>query len=501
MALLSASSAVGQGPTAARVLERMREIDSDVPLPTGPAAAFVRHAAGDISGAIEDVASVPSRRARALRGWLEDERSVLTGERMDHLAVRSADATPNRSRGQARRVVHVVTNSLPEVQAGYTVRTQGIARAQADRGLDVVVATPPGYPVAQGHLSARPIVSVDGIEHVRLRTIGGQPRTPGEHLDAHARSLESLVHRLRPQVLHAHSRHLNGQAALLAGHRSGVPVLYEVRGFIEETWRTRGGSPESDYYQWSRQAETKVMQRADAVVALSESMRGEIVGRGVDASRVSVVGNCVSAAYLSDSHDGLAIRRRHDLDGRIVVGSVTTLNDYEGIDVVIEAAAALDDDRLAVLIVGDGPARVSLQRRVAELRKGGCRTSIVLTGRVPRAEARDHHAAIDIFCVPRRRTPVTLLVPPLKPVEAMALGRVVVASDLPPLRELLQPDRGRLVPPDDVQALADAVAELARDANGRRELGDNARSYVATERTWSAAAANYETIYDCLTPS
>jgi glycosyltransferase involved in cell wall biosynthesis len=111
------------------------------------------------------------------------------------------------------------------------------------------------------------------------------------------------------------------------------------------------------------------------------------------------------------------------------------------------------------------------------------------------------HRAIDVFCVPRHDLPVTRLVPPLKPVEAMALGRPVVASDLPPLREIVAAggspgrDRGLLVPADDAAALAGALASLIPDPELRRRLGANARAWVARTRTWAAAAETYQQIY------
>jgi glycosyltransferase involved in cell wall biosynthesis len=211
---------------------------------------------------------------------------------------------------------------------------------------------------------------------------------------------------------------------------------------------------------------------------------------------VHVVGNSVPDALLAAVDGG---RVREALDVRpddVVVGTVSTLNAYEGIDVLLDAGGLLDDARLVVLVVGDGPARERLTRQAAELRRSGTRTRFVLTGRVPHSRTREHHAAIDVFCVPRRATPVTALVPPLKPVEAMALGRPVVVTDLPPLRELVGPDRGVVVPTADAQLLAQALRELVADPDRRRRLGAGGRDHVASERTWSVAAAAYGRVYE-----
>lgn len=234
-------------------------------------------------------------------------------------------------------------------------------------------------------------------------------------------------------------------------------MVYEVRGFLEETWRSRGGEPDSDFYRWSRDAETACMVAADAVVTLAETMRQEIVSRGVDT----------------------------------VFGTVTTLNDYEGVDTLVHALAELDDPGVRLLVVGDGPARSTLERLAAPL---GAR--VVFTGRVPHARVPDHLAAIDVFCVPRRATPVTVLVPPLKPLEAMAAGRPVLASDLPPLVETVRPGEfGAVAPAGDPSAWAEQMSLLRYAPDDARTMGERAREWIAEHRTWAAAAERYGAVY------
>lgn len=449
-------------------------------------AALASLAAGDLL--------LAEREARAL-GWRGRLLASYVAGELELLAAPTSPDVLRRPAGGAGPVLHLVTNALPETVAGYTIRTQGIARAQRSIGRESHVATRLGFPATKGHVSALPEALVDGVPHHRLLPA----RLPLRADRALARDVEltaRLVQELRPAVLHAHSNHVNAQVALALRERFGIPVVYEVRGFLEETWRSRSLSPHaaaSDGYRLARAAETRVMQAADAVVTLSGSMREAIVARGVDPARVTVVPNCVDEHFLDDGGRLLPPGDSNRPLSFLTVGTVGTLNAYEGLDLLVEAVAIArrrgHDVRLR--IVGDGPERTALEKRAAEL---GIADAATFTGRVPHDRVVHEHQQIDVFCVPRRDLPVTRLVPPLKPVEAMALGRPVIASDLPPLRELAGDGRGVLVPPGDATALAAAIADLSQP-DVRRQLGATARAWVEQTRTWTAAAGTYEQIY------
>jgi glycosyltransferase involved in cell wall biosynthesis len=374
-------------------------------------------------------------------------------------------------------VLHLATNALPETVAGYTLRTHGIATAQHAAGFDVHVATRVGFPVTKGHLRARATHEIDGVTYHRLLAT-----VPVRADDALAKDVERtarLVERLRPSVLHAHTNHLNGQVALALRERFGIPVVYEVRGFLEETRRSSDGLV-SEAYRLAQQAETWCMEQADAVVTLSRTMADAIVARGIDPAKITVVPNGVPVSLF----EGATTAQLRG-NGPFTAGFVGTLNDYEGVDVLIRAVAKAG---VHLLVVGDGPARAALEAQAEGL-------PVAFTGQVPPAEVKDKYAAIDVFCLPRRDLPVTRLVQPLKPLEAMALGRPVIASDLAPLREIVTEQTGRLVPPDDDIALADALTDLAAQPELRQVLGAAACDWVAANRTWSRAATAYADIY------
>ena len=311
---------------------------------------------------------------------------------------------------------------------------------------------------------------------------------------------EQLTQQVKPSVLHAASNYVNAVIALAIGKRHGLPVVYEVRGFWEDTWLSRhpnsGTMAASELYQLNRDLETRCMLAADLVVTLGEAMREEIVARGVPADKVLIVPNAVSEDFLQPLPDAQKLRSQLGIKrDEYVIGEVSSLVPHEGIGTLLQATRLLKDRGLPVraLIVGDGPERAALQRQAADL---GLREAAIFAGRVPATKVREFHALLDVFVVPRTPDRVCQLVTPLKPVEAMASGLCVVTSEVKALAEIIKPDvTGALTIPEDPVALADTLELLVGSPDIRRKLGDNAREWVARDRTWARNAARYRDAY------
>lgn len=388
------------------------------------------------------------------------------------------------------RVLHVVTNSLPLTQAGSTIRTQSVVRAQRDLGWDAHVVTRPGYPVTHGDLRSAEVQFVDGVPYHRLlpAVMPSDDRLGA----AYVRWLERLVDELQPRVIHAASDHVNARAALEVGRRRGLPVAYEARSFFEDTWLARHGGEvarTSELYALMRERHTEVLLAADVVTTLGIGMREEIIARGVHPDRVVVTPNAVSLDFL-DPRDQQASRQRLGLDDGLWFGSVATVHDEEDLGVLVEAVAILRRGGLdaRVLVAGDGPGLASLRRRARE-----AEVPLTAPGRVPFAKVRDWYDALDVFAIPRRDTALNRRVTALKPVEAQARGIPVVGSDLPAVVEVLAPC-STVTPAGDAGGLASALARFA-DPVIRSEAGERAREWVVRTRTWPAVMSAYRDAY------
>ena len=494
--LAAFSLAVDQLEAAAAALGRQADDDRARPV----LAARLAWREGRLTEALETLEHAPGLRARRLRARLTAERAVLKADPMimassgqiRPLSGHDHEATPGR-------VLHIVNDALPTTSAGYTIRTHEIVLAQKAAGLDPHVVTRCGFPVTQGALDGRRLVTLDGIPYHRLLP-WRMPTRADKAAGLGLKLAAELTEQVKPSVLHAASNHVNAVIALAIGKRFGLPVVYEVRGFWEDTWLSRHQNgadlARSELYRRNRDLETRCMLAADLVVTLGEAMRDEIVARGVPAEKVLIVPNAVSEEFLQPLPDATALRAELGLaPGEHVVGVVSSLVPHEGIGTLLQATRLLKDRGLPVraLIVGDGPERAALQRQAADL---GLRQVAIFTGRVPAAKVREFHALLDVFVVPRTSARVCQLVTPLKPVEAMASGLCVVTSDVKALAEIIKPDvTGALTIPQDPVALADSLELLICSPDIRRKLGDNAREWVARDRTWTHNAARYRDAY------
>jgi PEP-CTERM/exosortase A-associated glycosyltransferase len=395
------------------------------------------------------------------------------------------------------RILHVLDHSLP-LQSGYVSRTLGIVGEQRARNWDPVLMTTP----RQNRVVAE-VEEFGGWRFHRTKAPNGiLSRAPvmnyvGE-MQATAHRLRGLIDEVRPDIVHAHSPALNGLPALWAAHPRGVPVLYEVRALWEEAGVEAGTMrPGSLRYRASRLLETYVLRRADGVAVLCDGVKQDVLSRGVSEDRLCLIPNAVDHRNFSpDRRRDLALAQSLGLDGATVFGFIGSFYAYEGLDVLLEALphARKQAPNLKLLLVGGGPHEAELKRLAV-----ATGDAVVFTGRVPFADIERYYDLVDVFVYPRRKSRLTDLVTPLKPIEAMAKQRLVIASDCGGHKEIVTHGRnGMLFKADDAGALAQAIVDAIAARKNWPLMGQNARDYVMRERTWHASVDRYEPIYERL---
>ncbi|HWW55266.1 MAG TPA: TIGR04063 family PEP-CTERM/XrtA system glycosyltransferase [Sphingopyxis sp.] len=395
------------------------------------------------------------------------------------------------------RILHVLDHSLP-THSGYTFRTRALMKAQVLKGWEVAGVTGVRHPEP-----GPDVETVDGLTFYRTPPIAParSPIREWREIGALAKRVEALAKEWKPDVLHAHSPVLDGIAALRVGKKLGIPVIYEIRAFWEDASVGNGTGREGSLrYRLTKQLETHAVKAADAVAVICEGLRRDLIARGIDADKITVSPNGVDLDLFGDPpprDDALAETLDLAADDA-VIGYIGSFYDYEGIDDLIAAIPALvaAQPKARLLLVGGGPMEAALKAQAAA---SPAAPHIHFVGRVPHEEVERYYSLIDILAYPRKKMRLTDLVTPLKPLEAMAQGKLVAASDVGGHRELIEDGvTGTLFAPDDPAAIADALAKLLENRGMWSERRRVARIFVESHRNWSSNILRYEPVYQRL---
>lgn len=388
------------------------------------------------------------------------------------------------------RILHVLDHSLP-LHSGYAFRTVSILREQRRLGWETYHLTTP----KQGAGDALE-QEVDGWHFHRTPSDGQEGLLAQMQLTA--RRLDELVMQLRPDVIHPHSPVLNALPALWVGRKHRIPVVYEMRASWEDAAVDHGTTTEGSLrYRISRALESFALRRADQVTTICEGLRGDIRSRGVPDSKITVIPNAVDVAtFTFGAEPDPSYQARLGVTGKTVLGFAGSFYGYEGLDLLIDAAHRLVGKYpdLRVLLVGGGPQEASLKAQVARL---GLDDRVIFTGRVPHSEIQRYYELIDVLAYPRIPIRLTELVTPLKPLEAMAQGRMFVASDVGGHRELIRDgETGFLCKAGSVDALATSIDDVLAKREDWPRIRMQARHFVEVDRTWANSISRYQGVYE-----
>ncbi len=391
------------------------------------------------------------------------------------------------------RILHVLDHSLP-LHSGYTFRTRAILKAQEAMGWQVRGIT------GLRHVADGPDVEqAEGLTFYRTRGAASGPVGLREwrEINLLADGIVAAAQDWRPDLLHAHSPALCGKAALIAGKRLGIPVVYEIRAFWEDAAVSNGtGSQGNLKYRLTRALESHVVAGADAVVTICQGLRQDLIARGTPEAKIMVSPNGVDLALFGEpvARDP-ALAERLGLGQGPVVGFIGSFYDYEGLDDLIAAMPMLTAQvpGVKLLLVGGGPIEQALK---AQAEASPVAEAIRFVGRVPHSEVEKYYALVDVMAYPRKHSRLTDLVTPLKPLEAMAQRQLVAASDVGGHRELIADGvTGTLFAPDDPAACAAALADLLQHPELWEARRDAGYAHVAERHDWARNVHRYQDVY------
>ena len=284
------------------------------------------------------------------------------------------------------------------------------------------------------------------------------------------------VRAFRPDVIYERYALYNLGGVLAAKH-AGVPLLLEVNAPYAVARRKYGGLALG---RLADACERFVWRRATFVLPVTQVMADLLVAAGVSRERMAVVPNAIDPAHYEGLPDAAQAKHALGLDGRIVIGFVGFVREWDRLDRVIDWLAGRGaNENLHLLVVGDGPARADLE---AQARARGIGDRVSFTGVVKRTDLPSRAMAFDIALQ-------TALVPYASPLclfEYLALGKAIVAPDQPNHHEVLRAGvDAELYHPDEAGDLERAIERLAGDAALRARLAAGAREAMALRQfTW-----------------
>ena len=398
------------------------------------------------------------------------------------------------------RILHILDHSIP-LHSGYTFRSRAILNQQQAMGWETCHLTS----AKQGNTAAL-LEEVDGLSFYRTPLPPGwQMKIPlcsqAVMVAALKKRLNQVIVQVKPDILHAHSPSLNGLAAMSAARSHNLPLVYEVRAFWEDAAVDHGTSSEWGLrYRLTRASETRVLKGANAITTICDGLRNEMIGRGIDEDKITVIPNAVDQHQFQIIHEpDQKLRDELGLQGKTVLGFLGSFYTYEGLSLLIEALPAMlqSNPDIRVLLVGGGPEERSLKKQV---QTANLQQQVIFTGRVPHDQVQAYYSQVDLLVYPRLSMRLTDLVTPLKPLEAMAQGKLVVASDVGGHKELIKDgSNGFLFAAGSATALAERVMQVLADRHLWSSTKAQGRNYIESERSWATSVSCYQGVYSRIT--
>jgi len=395
------------------------------------------------------------------------------------------------------RIAYILHNSHPQSTGGYASRAEGVARGLMAHGAEVTVITRPGYPqdTIASSSTKRATERIDGLTYLRLPEPRRTDKLEAAYLLEAIEPVEQALRETRPDIVLAASNYITARPAQIAARRLGLPFAYEVRGFWEITGASRTeGFADSRRFKYMQRAEFETASRSDLVFTLTKGMKKELENRGVPPSLIQLAPNSVDPVkFVAGPRDATLARQLNIPDSTPVIGYIGSFADYEGLDLLAEAAGmvARDGVDFRLLMVGSedtsGSGLGPIANKVIQIAQSyDCDDRFILPGRVPFADVPSYYSLIDVIALPRYSETVTEIVSPIKPFEAMAMGKCVVVSNVGALAEIVQDGvTGMIFEQNNPTALKDALLPLLSDVSQRERLGSGAKKWVVQNRSWN----------------
>ncbi len=304
------------------------------------------------------------------------------------------------------------------------------------------------------------------------------------------RRLRAAIRRYKPDCIYERCN-LFQIAGVWAKHAYGLPMLLEVNAPLLEERQKYDGLSLVSLARWSQHY---VWNAPDYLLPVTNVLAGYLRRAGVPDSKIVVIPNGANLERFESAVDRQEAKRRLNLEGRLVLGFTGFVREWHALERLIDFIAHSGDaGRIHLLLVGDGPARKTLEDYARSLR---VEASITITGVVPRDQVARYISAFDVALQPA----VVPYASPLKLFEYMALGCAIVAPATPNLCEILVDNQNALLfESENPDSFSQVLKRVCSDPALRERIGQGAaRTIIDRGLTWENNAKRVVTLFEIL---
>ncbi len=398
------------------------------------------------------------------------------------------------------KVLHVLETSLPNL-VGYSIRAKYIVENQKKYGMQPIVVTSPFFKNEDSGMRKE---IINGISYYRTNFI----KTPNEMrnklqayftrykmLQNYKKAVLKIAEDEKPDIIHAHSSYTNGYAANFAARIMKIPSIYELRSLWGESAVVEDGLRQNSLkHRLVWHFELQAMKKANRVIAISQGIKDEIVKRGIYSDKIDILPNGVDSGIFVPMDKAPDVIEKYKLNNSSVIGYIGSIRKLEGLSYLIDAFRIIKEQnkKVKLIVVGDGPEKENLKSQTERLNL----EDIIFTGKIFHENILGFYSVIDLFIFPRIDAKINRTVTPLKPLEAMAAGKVCLCSNVAGLTEFIKDDyNGVIFESEDAEDLADKVLNILADPERYDRIKANGLAWVRKERDWKVLIPRYNEIY------
>lgn len=403
---------------------------------------------------------------------------------------------------KGKKVLNVLNTSIPYLQNGYSIRSKYIIENQRKMGLEPVVVTRPGFPndFFEDSFKEKGSVTkeqVDGVNYYRTHPDAIMRFLPfSEYLDKYVDAVCRVIDKEKPDFVQSASNYVNGMAGLLAARKKGIPFVYEIRGFWELTTITKEPLyKNSENFRLEQKLEKYLVFNADRLVVISQGLKKELIKNGIEEHKITVVPNGVDTTSIQPLERNESLFEQYQLQDKFVLGYIGSILRYEGLQELITVISDLvlaGNNNIRLLIAGDGDYLSNLKLLAKEL---DLEEYVIFLGKIPHSEVPQYYSLFDLCVFPRLDEEVTNIVTPLKPLEAMASGKVVLGSNLEAMCEMIVHEVSGFVFDNSREDMSKHIIKLYKDKKLCEDMKQKARNWVVENRDWQVVTKGYLDIY------